>query len=195
MNFVRTNDVELHHGIRRELYIIKRMVRLVAVFAMASVTAACFQPLYGERSATDTSSVPAKLSRVEVLKISVLPDSHLGIEVRNALIFNMTGGAGINAPDYRLAVKLTSGRQSVVVDIISGRPFVEDYTLEATFSLTEIATNKVVMSGQTFARASRDVTGQRYAGARALRDAGNRAAKVIADQITNRLASYFVAGS
>ena len=82
-----------------------------------------------------------------------------------------------------------------MIDIVSGRPFVEDYNLEANFSLTEIATNKVVMSGQTFARASRDVTGQRFAGARALRDAETRAAKVVADQIAARLASYFVAGT
>ena len=53
------------------------------------------------------------------------------------------------------------------------------------------------MTGQTFARVSYDIPGQqqRFARARGLRDAENRAAKVIADNIRSRLASYFVAGT
>ena len=52
------------------------------------------------------------------------------------------------------------------------------------------------MTGQTFSRVSYDIPGQqqRFAAARGLRDAENRAAKVIADSIKSRLASYFVAG-
>ena len=54
-----------------------------------------------------------------------------------------------------------------------------------------------VVTGQTFARVSFDIPGQeqRFARARGLRDAENRAAKVIADNIKSRLASYFVAGT
>ena len=53
------------------------------------------------------------------------------------------------------------------------------------------------MTGQTFARVSYDIPGQqqRFARIRGLRDAENRAAKVIADNIKSRLASYFVAGT
>ena len=51
--------------------------------------------------------------------------------------------------------------------------------------------------GSTFSRVSYNIPGQeqRFAGARGLRDAENRAAKVIADNIHSRLASYFVAGT
>jgi LPS-assembly lipoprotein len=54
-----------------------------------------------------------------------------------------------------------------------------------------------VMSGQTFSRVSFDIPGQeqRFARARALRDAEDRATQQIADNISRRLASYFVAGS
>ncbi len=54
-----------------------------------------------------------------------------------------------------------------------------------------------MVTGQTFARVSYDIPGQeqRFARARGLRDAENRAAKVIADNIKSRLASYFVAGT
>ena len=63
--------------------------------------------------------------------------------------------------------------------------------------MVEIATNKVVMTGQTFSRVSFDIPGQqqRFARARGQRDAENRAAQVIADNIKARLASYFVAGT
>ena len=51
--------------------------------------------------------------------------------------------------------------------------------------------------GQTFARVSYDIPGQeqRFARLRGLRDAENRAAKVIADNVRTRLASYFAAGT
>ena len=56
---------------------------------------------------------------------------------------------------------------------------------------------KAVVSGQTFSRVSFDIPGQeqRFARARALRDAEDRATQQIADNISRRLASYFVAGS
>lgn len=73
----------------------------------------------------------------------------------------------------------------------------ENYGIDATYTLTDVATGKVVISGQTFARVSFDIPGQqqRFARARGLRDAENRAAKVIADQIRSRLASFFAAGA
>ena len=54
-----------------------------------------------------------------------------------------------------------------------------------------------MVTGQTFARVSYDNPGQqqRFASARGLRDAENRAAKVIAENIRSRLASYFIAGT
>ena len=77
------------------------------------------------------------------------------------------------------------------------RPDIENYGLNATYSMTEIATGKMVVAGQTFARVSYDIPGQeqRFARLRGLRDAESRAAKVIADNIRNRLASYFIAGT
>ena len=56
---------------------------------------------------------------------------------------------------------------------------------------------KPVVKGSTFARVSYNIPGQqqRFAGDRGLRDAENRAAKVIADNIQSRLASHFAAAS
>ena len=85
----------------------------------------------------------------------------------------------------------------MIVDITTARPDVEQYGINAIYTLVEIATNKPVLTGQTFSRVSYDIPGQqqRFSRARGLRDAENRAAKVIAENIRLRLASYFVAGT
>jgi LPS-assembly lipoprotein len=83
------------------------------------------------------------------------------------------------------------------VDVSSGRPDSQVEAVNATFTLTELATNKVVLSTTTFARASFDIPGsaQRFAQQRAWRDAEDRAITQVADNIRNRLASFFVAGT
>ncbi len=62
--------------------------------------------------------------------------------------------------------------------------------------MIEVATGKVVLSASTFARDSYDIPGQlqRFARARAYRDAEDRAAQQIADNINTRLAGFFYAG-
>ena len=56
----------------------------------------------------------------------------------------VTGGAGASAPTHRLAVNLSSTRLSVIVDVTTARPELENYGLNVTYTLTEIASGKVV---------------------------------------------------
>jgi LPS-assembly lipoprotein len=177
-----------------------RFLRLAAAMALAGLTAGCFQPLYGQRSVTSTGSVGDALRHVQIDPINApngSPEARLAVEVRNNLIFDTTGGSGQPSPTHRLTVQLVSLRQQVIVDIATARPDVENYGINATYTLTEIASGKSVVTGQTFARVSFDIPGQeqRFARIRGLRDAENRTAKMIADNIRSRLASYFVAGS
>jgi LPS-assembly lipoprotein len=124
-------------------------------------------------------------------------EARLAVEVRNALLYDFTGGEVSASPTHRLKISIYSTRATIIVDVNTSRPDIENYGLNATYTLTEIATKKVVVTGQTFARVSYDIPGQeqRFARIRGLRDAENRATKVIADNIRNRLASYFVAGT
>ena len=112
-------------------------------------------------------------------------------------MYELTGGGPAAAPNYKLDIKLTSSQPQVIVDITTARPDIENYGIDATYTLTDITTRKTVVTGQTFSRVSYDIPGQqqRFAGDRGLRDAENRAAKVISDNIRSRLASYFVAGT
>ena len=176
------------------------LTRLCAVLALAGLTAGCFQPLYGQQASVGGPAVTDKLSSVEVAPIDA-PNgtrlSRVGVEVRNSLIYDLTGGGGAAATKYKLDIKLSSSQMQVIVDINTARPDIQNYGIDAVYTLTDITSGKKVMSGQTFSRVSYNIPGQqqRFAGDRGLRDAENRAAKVIADNIRSRLASYFVAGT
>lgn len=180
--------------------ITRQVARFAAVAALAALTAGCFQPLYGDRTVAGGTPLVGKLAGVEVARIDAPQGSRLarvGSEVRNELIFNLTGGSGAGTTTHQLVVTLTSRQLQVIVDVTTARPDVQNYGIDATYTLTEVATGKTVVSGQTFSRVSFDIPGQqqRFAGARGMRDAENRAAKVIAENIRSRLASYFVAGT
>lgn len=82
------------------------------------------------------------------------------------------------------------------IDPNTALPSIEAYTLSTTYTLTEIATGKIVVTGRASTSVSYDTIGQqRFARISGMRDAERRAAKVISDNITTRLASYFVAGT
>jgi len=175
-------------------------VNLAAALALAALAGGCFQALYGERSPTGGPVLRDQLSAVDVLQIEAAKgsdESRLAVEIRNALLFDLTGGSDAASPTHRLKISMSSTRSSVIVDIHTSRPDIENYGINATFVMTEIATSKIVVTGQTFARVSYDIPGQqqRFARIRGLRDAESRAAKVIAENIRARLASYFVAGT
>jgi LPS-assembly lipoprotein len=179
---------------------IGRLPRLLAALAVAALAGGCFQPLYGERSPTGGPVLRDQLSAVDVLQIEApkgTDESRIAVEIRNALLFDLTGGGDAASPTHRLKIAISSTRSSVIVDINTSRPDIENYGLNATYTMTEIATGKIVVTGQTFARVSYDIPGQqqRFARIRGLRDAETRAAKVIAENVRSRLASYFVAGT
>jgi LPS-assembly lipoprotein len=177
-----------------------RLTRLLAALALAGLTAGCFQPLYGDSHVVASAGLDNKLSSVDVQPINVpngTPLARISVNVRNELIYDLTGGGGAGSPTHKLNISLASTQLQVVVDIHTNRPDMQNYGIDASYTLTDLATGKVVVRGQTFSRVSYNIPGQqqRFAGARGQRDAENRAAKVIADNIHSRLASYFVAGT
>ncbi len=174
--------------------------RLLAVAAIAALTAGCFQPMYAERGANGDSALRDKLQGVEVPPLN-LPngsrEARLGVEIRNSLMFSMYGSAVGGPPTHRLLMRISTTRLSVIVDPTTARPDIENYGIDATYELKDNATDKTVLTGTTFSRVSYDIPGQaqRFARSRGLRDAEDRAAKVIADNISQRLASFFLAGT
>jgi LPS-assembly lipoprotein len=176
---------------------------MLGVLGLSVLLAGCFQPLYGSSTTTVAGAgagVSNRLAAVEVLQIRAPNGTRLarvGNEVRDDLLFRLTGGGPAPPPTHRLDIQLSSTQLQVIVDATTARPEVQNYGINATYTLVDLATNKPVITGRTFSRVSYDIPGQqqRFAGQRGQRDAENRAAKVIADNIHSRLASYFVAGS
>jgi LPS-assembly lipoprotein len=179
---------------------LRQLAAVVAVLALGLITAGCFQPLYGNRTVPGGESVRDRMGAIEVVPIVArngTPEARLAVGLRNALMYDLNGGAAPVAPTHRLVITLTSAVTTVIVDVASGRPDTQIEALNATFTLTEIATQKVVLNASTFGRASLDVPGsaQRFARQRASRDAEDRAVATVAENIRNRLASFFVAGT
>jgi LPS-assembly lipoprotein len=174
--------------------------RLLVVAALAALTAGCFQPMYAAH--TDGSpDLREKLMGVEVPPLNVpngSREARLGVEIRNALAFKMYGTATGMAPTHRLVIRIQTSRSSLMVDPATALPTSENFGIDCQFNLIEIASNKSVMNGTTFARVSYDTfqgSMQRFARSRAFRDAEDRASQEIAENIQTRLASFFTAGS
>jgi LPS-assembly lipoprotein len=187
----------MHVGMRVGIL---RLVRLAAPFAALGLLAGCFQPIYGEYSVAGGPNIRAAMSSVDVAQIpapSGAPESRIAVDIRNRLLFDLNGGANPTLPVYRLSIRITSTRLTVITEVNTGRPDLEDFGLTAVYTLVEAKTGRVVVNDQTFSRVTYDIPGatQRFARARGLRDAENRAGQVIAEAIKNRLASYFVAGT
>ena len=179
---------------------ILRLARLLAPFAAAGLLAGCFQPLYGEHSVGASPNVKAALGSVDISQIPApngSPEARIAVDVRNSLVFKLNGGSNPTLPAYRLNITMQSTRITVIVDLSSARPELENYGLNVQYNMIDIKTGKVVFNDVTFARVSYDIPGQeqRFARARGLRDAENRAAQVVAEAIKNRVAAYFVAGT
>lgn len=178
---------------------IRIAARLLAVAALAALTAGCFQPMYAEH-ADGTPGLRDKLAGIElppVDKPNASPEARIGVGIRNALAFKLYGTATGTAPTHKLVLKFQTSRSSLIVSQTTGLPTTENVGIDAQYNLVELATNKSVMTGTTFARTSYDIPGsyQRFSRQRAFRDAEDRAAEQIAENIKTRLAAYFTAGT
>jgi LPS-assembly lipoprotein len=179
---------------------VRRLIRLATAMTIAGMAGACFQPLYGERTLAGGSALREALAAVDVEQIKAPKGtalSRIAVETRNELVFDLTGGSGSAPPTHRLTIRLIPTENTVVLDPITQRQEFNNFGLDAYYTMVEIPSGKTVVTGSAITRVTYNAPGQqqRFARSRALRDAETRAAKVVADQIRSRLASYFVAGT
>jgi len=168
-----------------------RCTRLAGAALLAGMLAGCFQPMYADRSLTGGNgpNLREAMRDVEISKI----DGRVGQEVRNDIIFELSGGEGnpAGAP-YKLNLQIATNSYNAIIDAQSGLPQTETVSIDVTYKLQDVANDKIVLTDKAIARVSIDRTQQRYARVRAVRDAENRAAKVVAEQIRARVASFFL---
>src|SRR3569833_3925000 len=138
---------------------IRIAARLLAVAALAALTAGCFQPMYAEHS-DGTPALREKLMGIElppIEKPNASRDARLGVEIRNALAIKLYGNATGMPPTHRLVIRFTTSRSSLIRDPATALPSSENYGIDAQYNLIELATNKSVMTGSTFSRVSYDI--------------------------------------
>lgn len=150
---------------------------MLALGVAAGCTA---RPLYGDLA---PASGPQS---AELASVAIAPAStRVGQEVRNHLIFLLSGGQGQPAaPAWRLALDTTAVK-SVPATINVGRNSLEPtagiITVRAAYTLTDAATGSTVASGSRSVQSPYDIPAQGFAEARAVRDAENRAARELAE--------------
>ena len=161
-----------------------RSISKAAAIAIPLGLAGCaFQPLYGDRTGPDELTENS-LSQVEVQ----LPSSRLGQIIRNELIFAFKNNEAGSLYDLDVS---PSASQSTLFSNTVGRVTSYSYIINATWQLESKATGQVLTTGRSQAGASYNRTDQPCANIRAERDAEERAAKLIAEDITTRVAAYF----
>ncbi|WP_407049180.1 LPS assembly lipoprotein LptE [Methyloraptor flagellatus] len=164
---------------------------LVATLALGALTglAGCsnVRPLYGS-VALPGGAAPVN-ERMRYVDVALM-EGRVGQKIRNELEFGLSHGGETPKPLYRLDIRYTDNSTPVGVEKQTNIPAGYLVTLNASYALTDIATGKTLTYGNSFANAAYDATNQRFANVRAARDAENRAATVIAQDIRTKIAVF-----
>lgn len=170
---------------------LRKLYRWASIGTIVLTLAGCFQPMYADRSITGGSGPNLREAMRDVEVVAV--DGRLGQELRNDIIFELTGGGGnpSGAP-YKLDMTVSNTSFNAIIDATSGLAQTETVSLDVRYKLKDVANDKVVLTDKAIARVTIDRTAQRYARVRAVRDAENKAAKIVAEQMRARVASFFL---
>lgn len=165
----------------------RRLLLLASLFGLSVLAAGCtVRPLYS------TASVNGRLvgEQARLASIGIKPvDTRFGQKVRNQLVFLLGGGAGEPAsPAYELALDISSKTSSAAYQAANsldnaGVATAGTVTMTASYTLTDTATTKAVATGKRSVMASFDRPQQQYATVRAERDAQDRAARELAEEL------------
>jgi len=173
---------------------------VAACLPLAGSLAGCIQPLYGTRGPDQPALVSpgasgqtgAALAAIDVSLIN----GRVGQQLRNELIYRLTGGDKAAPARYRLTITPTEGIQTASADRLSSRSLIDVLVLSANYTLREAGPEgKEILTGSAFTQVSYARDQQRFAAVRAQRDAEDRAASVVAEQIFTRLAAYVATGA
>lgn len=178
-----------------------RRAALCSAFVAAVALSGCqIRPLYGTSTTGDfgaqSSPVAADLAAIDLESISSqFANEESARVLYNELTFRLERGAGSQEKKYRLEVLVDVNNAAVGVEQFADVPSAYTITMNSTYVLSDIDTDETLTTGRTFRSASYDFSSQRFANQRALRDAQERAATAVADDIATRLAGYFASQS
>ena len=161
----------------------RRALRL-SILAAPLALAGCLQPLYG------TLGPGGLENELQAIRVEPIVD-RVGHYVENELVFGFNGSR-IEAPaKYRLIVVLKERVQTPIVDTVTFRTTSATLVTDAEFQLIPIAGGPPIYKSNAFVAASYDRFSQRISNVRAARDAEQRDARVLADNIRTQVAAFF----
>ncbi len=167
------------------------LARLMLVCALSGALAGCFQPLYAENSTTGGPALMDKMRDVEIVQIQ----GRLGNDLRNDLIFALTGGEGNpkGAP-LQMIITVDSSTSTALINSASGLPENQIVRVTANWRIIKADDKKkaTVTEGAAIGSATIDTSDQRFANYSAQIDAEKRAARSVSDQIKAQLAAWFI---
>ncbi len=161
-----------------------RRIALVWFFIATAAAAGCtVRPLYSEGAASAARpGAPAALSSIVIKPV----ETRHAQEVRNHLIFLFNGGAGQPA-DARYELTLLVGRVTESAASVQRaqrrEPTAGTLILTGSYVLKDVKTGAAVASGRRSMSAFYDRPRQEFAVMRAERDAADRAARELAEQL------------
>lgn len=171
------------------------MRQAMLMTALLLPLSACqFQPLYGS-SASDGQPVAQALSSVAVADVSTREAQ----QVRNHLIFLISGGSSPVSPTHEVRLRVSSTVRNLAGRISSADTNQMGNTagsvaMTASYDIYRLSDMELVYRGSRTASAAFDETSQSFATERAQRDAENRAAQAVAEQLRLAIASDLAGG-
>lgn len=171
------------------------LVALLGLAVGAPLLAGCqVRPLYGSLDTSSGVSGPGvadELAAISIDPISGYSRSTAARELFNELTFRFERGTTSPSKRYRLKVLINVVNSEVGVQQLADVPAAYSTTLNATFVLSSLTEDRTILTGKSFATASYDFSNQRFANSRARRDAEERVAKSVAEDLQARIAGYF----
>lgn len=167
----------LRHGMRT----------LIAVGLVLSVAACGWQPLLAP-AGSGGANVNVALSQIDIPPTK----SRLGQLLRNNMISNLGTAGGSAVPLYRLIMVPTITKNDVLVQKNTDVRRIQ-YQLGVTYKLIDIATRQPINEGHSFSIVAYTRLQSEFANIRAEKDAKEKTAYAVAEDIKTRLAAFFSA--
>ena len=164
------------------------------MLGLGLATSGCLRPLYGPTASG--VRVQDSLAAIDVAAVGTsIGQERLAHYVRSELVYDLNGTGTTVQKRYRLTLDAAENVQVTTTDTTTGRADAALLNVSVKYVLTSIDGTRQLSVGTARATATYFRDPQRFASVRAARDAEIRAAKLISDDIKQRLAAMFATAS
>ena len=179
--------MSLHDQSSRQRPCVFRRLRPLLAYLPALFLAGCLHPLYGSLGeGANGAKIAEELKAVEIAPVP----ERLGHYLKDDLIFAFNGTGSHVIPKYKLTLTAGEAVQTPLIDTVTGLATSATVAVTVNYTLVPIAgSQKPIAHGIAFVAASYDRTSERFSNVRAGRDAEQRDARILADQIRTQLAA------